>query len=104
MEKKDKIISSLIPGVLATYIYTNETDYYAEYERSLFAVTKCKGGWDCMRHYEILANGCVPYFEDIERCPQKTMVLFPRELLLEGNQLFNQVKQKTAGWRLPCMI
>jgi hypothetical protein len=30
-----------------------------------------KGGWDCLRHYEIIGNGCMPYFENIEKCPKK---------------------------------
>ena len=28
----------------------------------LFCLTFAKSGWDCMRHLEILANGCVPLF------------------------------------------
>ncbi len=93
--EKTKILSDLIPGILHTYIYQTETDYYNEYKKSYFAITKSKGGWDCMRHYEILANGCVPYFIDIEKCPPNTMTLLPKELIIEGNKLFdNKFKNK----------
>lgn len=56
-----------------THIYDNEKSYYADYGSSRFAFTCKKGGWDCMRHYEILANGCVPIFTDIENCPRRTL-------------------------------
>ena len=55
-------ISPLIPGKLDTYIYEKERDYYDMYFNSLFALTYKKAGWDCLRHYEILANGCILYF------------------------------------------
>ena len=84
---KEKIMSSLIPGNLSTYIYNNETDYYDEYRKSYFAITKKKGGWDCLRHYEILANGCIPFFIDIEQCPINTMALCPKDLFIEANKL-----------------
>lgn len=86
---KTKILSDLIPGDIQTYIYNTEEEYYNEYQNSYFAITKQKGGWDCMRHYEILANGCVPYFIDIENCPKNTMTLLPKELIIEGNALYN---------------
>ena len=93
--QKTKILSNLIPGKLKTYIYNTEKEYYNEYKQSYFAITKSKGGWDCMRHYEILANGCVPYFINIENCPKNTMTLLPKNLLMEGNQLYtNTFKNK----------
>ena len=92
--KKTKILSDLIPGNRATYIYNTEKDYYNEYKQSYFAITNLKGGWDCMRHYEILANGCIPYFINIEKCPKNTMTLLPKNLLIEGNNLYNKFKNK----------
>jgi hypothetical protein len=86
---KTKILSDLIPGNISTYIYDTEENYYNEYKKSYFAITKMKGGWDCMRHYEILANGCIPYFIDIEKCPKNTMTMLPKELIIEGNKLYN---------------
>jgi hypothetical protein len=91
---KTKLMSSLIPGKIDTYIYHNEEDYYAEYRQCLFATTTKKAGWDCMRHYEIMANGCIPYFPTIEECPVTIMVLLPKPLLLEGNRLYLKHKDK----------
>ena len=93
---KTKILSNLIPGNIETYIYDTEEDYYNEYKKSYFAITKMKGGWDCMRHYEILANGCVPFFIDIDNCPKNTLSLMPKQLLIKGNHMYNTIfKHKT---------
>jgi hypothetical protein len=85
---KTKILSNLIPGNMSTYIYNNEEEYYNEYKTSYFAITTKKAGWDCMRHYEILANGCIPYFLNIENCPKNTMYLLPKNLLIQSNTLY----------------
>lgn len=84
---KDKDFAFLIPGDLSTYIYTSESVYYHDYQRSYFAITKKKGGWDCMRHYEILANGCIPYFIDLDKCNENTMAYLPKDLILEAMNL-----------------
>ena len=88
---KKKLLSNLIPGRTETYIYNTEDAYYNEYRESIFAVTTKKGGWDCMRHYEIIANGCIPYFPNIENCPENTMVLFPKKIIIESNKLFEKI-------------
>ena len=72
---------------LKTYKYTNQIDYYNDYRESYFAYTCCKAGWDCMRHYEILANGCIPWFTDIEKCPRTILTNFPKELCIEAKKL-----------------
>ena len=87
---KTKIVSNLIPGNISTYIYNTEEEYYKECQQSFFALTMKKAGWDCMRHYEIIANGCIPYFIDIENCPKNTMYLLPKELIIEGNSLYKK--------------
>lgn len=87
---KTKILSSLIPGDRSTYIYNTEEEYYNEYKSSVFATTFKKGGWDCMRHYEILACGAIPYFPNIENCPLNTMALLPKDLIKYGNILYNK--------------
>ena len=92
--KKTKFLSDLIPGNISTYVYANEHDYYKEYQQSLFATTTKKGGWDCMRHYEIIANGAIPYFPGIEQCPEKTMALFPKQTVIKGNALFAKLNKK----------
>ena len=47
-----------------------------------------------MRHYEIIANGCIPYFPNIEKCPINTMALLPKDLILQGNTLYATYKDK----------
>jgi len=93
--EKTKILSNLIPGDYNTYIYKTEEEYYNEYKTSYFAITRKKAGWDCMRHYEILVNGCIPYFIDIESCPEYTMYLLPKKLFSQANSLYdNKFKNK----------
>jgi len=94
---KTKILSDLIPGNNSTYIFNNEEEYYNEYKQSYFAITTKKSGWDCMRHYEILANGCIPYFINIEKCPENTMSLLPKELLIESNLLYTKFQNKNIS-------
>lgn len=86
LKKKTNKIASLIPGDKSTYIFgvDDEKNYYEMYQKSLFAHTEKKGGWDCLRHYEILANGCIPIFKDLEHCPSSIMTTFPKELIKEA--------------------
>jgi len=84
--KKSRKFAIIIPGKLKTYIYKNENDYYKGYQESYFGITKLKGGWDCMRHYEILANGCIPVFENLINCPKNTMTFFPKKIIIESNK------------------
>lgn len=58
-----------IEGSYTTYAFDNETDYYADLQASKFGITTKRSGWDCLRHYEIAANGCVPCFRDLDQKP-----------------------------------
>ena len=51
------------------YPFTSEEEYYADLQRSRFAITTKRAGWDCLRHYEIAANGAVPCFRDLDAKP-----------------------------------
>ena len=86
--KLDKIqeYGSIIPGQ-GRYTFDIEQEYYDDYNKSYFGVTMKKAGWDCMRHYEILANHCIPYFADLQECPKMTLTNLPKELLLESKEL-----------------
>lgn len=90
IEKKEKVISDIIPDNSRNYTYDCEEDYYSEYKKSLFAVTTKKAGWDCLRHYEIIANGCIPYFLHIDLCPKNTMTHLPKPLLYKGVELYEK--------------
>lgn len=85
--EKTRDFAFLIPGDLNTYIYKTEDDYYKGYQSSYYAITKKKGGWDCLRHYEILANGCIPYFLDLDKCDSQTMYFLPKDLLREAMKI-----------------
>lgn len=88
---KNQLSAFIDPRNRATYIYDDEAAYYDDYRRSCFAVTMKKAGWDCMRHYEIMANRCIPFFLDLDKCPPQTMTLFPR---LEIWQIGNLLQEK----------
>jgi hypothetical protein len=84
--EKSLQFAKMRPDRKSTYIYENEEDYYIGYRIAKFGVTMKKGGWDCMRHYEIMANKCLPNFINIEGCPKNTMTFFPKEICKEINQ------------------
>jgi hypothetical protein len=84
--------ASIIPGNLSTYIYNTEAEYYRGYAISKYAITTKRAGWDCLRHYEILANNCIPYFPHIEKCPTFTMQTFPKTIIMETNKLIERGK------------
>jgi hypothetical protein len=85
-QRKTHVIAPLIPGNTSTYKYGphQEKEYYEMYQHSRFAYTCKKGGWDCLRHYEIMANGCIPIFNDIENCPKYTLCTIPKELIMNA--------------------
>ena len=59
-----------------------EAEYKRAYREAYFGVTKKKAGWDCMRHYEIVASGALPFFEDdLADCPELTLAHWPKKLL-----------------------
>lgn len=84
---KDRDFASIIPGNPKTYIYAEEGDYINDYRRSYYGITCKKAGWDCLRHYEILASGCIPYFIDLEKCDPNIMPFLPKDLILEAMHL-----------------
>ena len=84
---------SIIPGQ-GGYKFDIEQEYYNDYNKSYFGVTMKKAGWDCMRHYEILANNCIPYFIDLHECPKNTLTNLPKELLLEARELVNNFDEQ----------
>tara|TARA_B100001063_G_C16700898_1_gene522483 strand:- start:45 stop:1037 length:993 start_codon:yes stop_codon:yes gene_type:complete len=90
-QKKSFLLSPLIPGKLKTYIYEDEQNYNIMYQNSIFALTYKKAGWDCFRHYEILMNGCIPFFLDLENCPKLTINNFPKKKILDINRKYETI-------------
>ena len=86
-KNKTQQYGTVIPGKKETYVFDNEKDYFEDYQKSYYGVTSKKAGWDCMRHYEIMGNYCLPYFPDMKDCPKNTLFNFPKELIIEGTEL-----------------
>lgn len=98
IKPKEKILAHIIPGDLSTYIYDNESDYYNDYATSYFGKTTKKAGWDCLRHYEIMANGCIPWFPDLSECPKETMISFPKDIILKTNCIFDEISKNANAY------
>lgn len=96
LPNKIRALSNVRPG--DGYIHRTEDAYYQDYAESLFGITYKKGGWDCMRHYEIMANRCVPYFADLEMAPASVMTTLPKNLLL---YIKHRVEQMGPDYFLP---
>lgn len=94
------LVAPLIPGKSKTYIYKNEEDYYKMYQKSIFGITYKKTGWDCMRHYEILMNGCLPLFLDIENCPDLTMKNLPKKKIIEIKKNYEFILNKRNPFKI----
>ena len=94
---KVKYDAHIIAGDRNTYIFDKEEEYFADYQHSVFGHTKQKGGWDCCRHYEILMNGCIPYFESLEKCPFRTMMTFPKSTILRTNDIYKRGKKMESA-------
>ena len=56
-------------GNRSGYKFNREEDYFQDLQRSWFGLTCKRGGWDCLRHYEIIANGAVLLFKDYNKKP-----------------------------------
>jgi hypothetical protein len=83
---KSELICTTLPGDY--YQYQNEEDYLKHYSNFHFAVTHKKGGWDCLRHLEILAAGSIPLIPDVQRIPKGTMCHYPKRQLAEITKHF----------------
>ncbi len=81
--EKKHIWAEVIPDFKETYRFgpNQEIEYNQMYRDSRFAFTWKKCGWDSLRHYEIIANGCIPVFRDLHKCPEKTMISFPKQIV-----------------------
>jgi hypothetical protein len=93
VQPKGRAMSTIVPGDWSTYAYLPqedqtpqqrsqlERDYYVDMQRSFFGLTWKKAGWDCLRHLELLASGCLPLFTDIAKAPRGVLSLYPKRVL-----------------------
>ena len=100
--EKTKYQAFITPLNQSTYIYERESDYYLDYQQIIFGYTMAKGGWDCMRHYEFVANNCLPYFNKYESKPAYTMTNWASDLQSEANYIYNNFDNDCydRAWKL----
>jgi hypothetical protein len=67
----DPEVASVVDGGKTGYVFEHEQDYFADLRSARFGVTTKKAGWDCLRHYELAASGCVPCFRDLADKPAR---------------------------------
>lgn len=67
------------------YQFDDVAPYMENYRKAFFGHTSLKCGWDCMRHYEILSQGTITEFTNLEGLPRKTMTNFPKALVFNLN-------------------
>jgi hypothetical protein len=65
----DPELRARVDGASSSYAFDDERDYYEDLRGARFGVTTKRGGWDCLRHYEIAANGAVPCFRNLHEKP-----------------------------------
>jgi hypothetical protein len=63
----DAEVAKHLPGASTVGVFSTEAEYYSDLQASRFAITTKRAGWDCLRHYEIAANGCVLCFRDLDQ-------------------------------------
>jgi hypothetical protein len=51
------------------YTWEQENEYYLDMQKSWFGITCKKGGWDSLRHYEIMAAGSLLLFKQYQDKP-----------------------------------
>jgi hypothetical protein len=47
-----------------------------------------------MRHYEILANKCLPLFENLTDCPEHTLTNLPKERLVKISNSYPNISNE----------
>lgn len=87
--QKTRLMAPMDPLDKSTYIYKSEESYYAQYAESYYATTMMKAGWDCLRHYEILSQWCIPFFRSLNACPPTIMDKMPKFALYEVQRCFD---------------
>ena len=68
LEIANNIIASKFSGTGSdSYFFQSENDYYQDLQKSRFGITTKRAGWDCLRHYELAANGCILCFKNLNQ-------------------------------------
>lgn len=75
---KNMLMAPMDPAYKNTYRYNDEASYLQQYSDSFYGPTMKKAGWDCLRHYEMLSQWCLPYFRVFDQCPPLICQHLPR--------------------------
>jgi len=65
----DPDVAKYLANTSETYAFSSEEEYYKDLQESRFGITTKRAGWDCYRHYELAANGCILCFKDLDEKP-----------------------------------
>lgn len=66
----DSEVASNIPNSSVTHVFEEEKEYYLDLQTSKYGITTKRAGWDCIRHYEMAANGTVLLFKNFSEKPK----------------------------------
>jgi hypothetical protein len=84
-----------VGGGFSHHKFSVEEDYYEDLSKSWFGLTCKKGGWDCLRHYEIIASGALLLFKDYNLkpplCSPQNLPCFSYSTLDELNKLMDRL-------------
>lgn len=96
---KDRDFATDTSQGTASYQFQSDQQsaYYADYQRSWLGLSCRKGGWDCMRHLEIMANGCLPYFQGGNDIPRFTMTHYPKDVIRKTLQAADNVTLRSRS-------
>ena len=94
LEPKD-LLAPLIPYRYKTYIYKKESEYYKMWQQSIFGISHSFGTWwESVRYYEMLMNGCIPLILNLKKCPQDTLTLLPKKVLIDTFDSYSWILNK----------
>jgi hypothetical protein len=82
----DAEVAKHLAGTSTIGLFASEAEYYRDLQASRFAITTKRAGWDCLRHYEIAANACVPCFRQLDK---KTARCAPHGLTQDNCIIYN---------------
>jgi hypothetical protein len=65
----DPELARRLPNATLDYAFDEEDAYFDDLRLAGFGITTKRTGWDCMRHYELAASGCVLCFRALNEKP-----------------------------------
>jgi len=92
----DPEVSANVSDSSEEYVFSCEAEYYEDLRMSRFGITMKRAGWDCLRHYELAANGCVLCFRDLDLKPSTCAPHGLNESNCIVYHNFNELKEKIS--------